>query len=242
MTALLKTIGLRKAFGGLQAIDAVDLTVDCREILGIIGPNGAGKSTLINLITGSSRPDAGKIEFDGKDITAIPSNEAARCGIARTFQLVRPFANISLLDNVVVGRLYGSKPARTMKQARSEAEDLLDFVGLNDKRHVRAGNLTLAERRKLELARALAVRPRLLFLDEVIAGLNPVETETAIQVIRKVQALGIAIAFVEHVMKAVVELSTRVIVLDAGRKIAEGYPQEVMSNPLVVQSYLGEEA
>jgi ABC-type branched-subunit amino acid transport system ATPase component len=241
MTALLKTSRLKKAFGGLQAIDALDLEVECDEILGIIGPNGAGKTTLINLITGFLRPDSGVIEFNGKNITSAGSDKVARHGIARTFQIVRPFANISVLDNVVIGRLYGKEPARTMKQARSEAEDLLHFVGLDGKSRIKACNLTLADRRKLELARALAARPRLLLLDEVIAGLNPVETEMAVQIIKKIQALDVAIAFVEHVMKVVVELSTRVIVLDAGQKIAEGAPQEVMNNPLVIQSYLGEE-
>ena len=241
MVAILQIKGLSKSFGGLHAVADVDFNLDDQEILGIIGPNGAGKTTLLNLVTGFLKPDCGTITFDGKDITSAESDEVARRGIARTFQLVKPFSNLTALDNVAIGRLYGAGPAKSVKQAREEAEGLLHFVGLGEKKGVMAGNLTLAERRKLELARALGAKPRLLLLDEVIAGLNPVETEAAMETIKKIHGLGIAIAFVEHVMKAVMELSTRVIVLDAGRKIAEGAPAEVIANPVVVESYLGGE-
>ncbi len=240
--ALFRITGLSKSFGGLQAVADVDFNLDNEEILGIIGPNGAGKTTLLNLITGFLKPDSGTITFEGKEITSAASDEVARRGIARTFQHVKPFANLTALDNVVVGRLYGASPARSIRHARAEAEELLHFVGLSDKKDVQAGTLTLAERRKLELGRALGTRPRLLLLDEVIAGLNPVETETAMEIIKKIHGLHIAIAFVEHVMKAVMELSTRVIVLDSGRKIAEGAPAEVIANPAVVESYLGGES
>lgn len=239
--AILLVKDLSKSFGGLKAVSSVDFTVEENEILGIIGPNGAGKTTLINMVTGFLKPDAGVIEFNGKDITRAESDEVARCGIARTFQLVKPFSNITALQNVLIGRLYGSDPVRSMKKAKDEASDILHFVGLGEKNNVMAGNLTLAERRKLELARALATKPSLLLLDEVIAGLNPVETDAAMETIKKIHELHIAIAFVEHVMKAVMELSTRIIVLNAGRKIAEGSPSEVVANPLVVESYLGEE-
>jgi len=241
MTALLKTIRLGKSFGGLRAVDKLDFEIECDEILGIIGPNGAGKSTLINLITGFLQADSGTIEFNGRNIKPMSGNEAVKYGIARTFQIMRPFGNLSVLDNVVIGRLYGRKTAHSVKLAKSEAEELLHFVGLDGKVSIKACSLTFGERRKLELARALAVKPRLLLLDEVIAGLNPVEVEIALELIRKITEFGVAIAFVEHVMKAVVELCDRVVVLDAGRKIAEGTPQEVINNPLVIRSYLGEE-
>lgn len=238
---VLEVDGVSKAFGGLQAIKDLDFTIAENEILGIIGPNGAGKTTLINLVTGFLKPDTGRIRFIGKDLVHAASDQVARLGIARTFQIVRPFSNISALDNVIIARLYGASPCLNRKAARTEAEELLHFVGLETKKDARANSLTFAERRKLELARALAAKPRLLLLDEVIAGLNPVETETAMATIMKIHASGMAIAFVEHVMRAVVELSTRVIVLDAGQKIAEGAPHEVMKNPVVIESYLGGE-
>lgn len=230
---------LTKSFGGLVAIYCLDFAIGDGEILGIIGPNGAGKTTLINLITGFLKPDSGVIRFQGKDITISKSDEISRFGIVRTFQTVKPFLNLTTFDNVVVGRLYGSQPAQDMKRAKVEAEEILDFVGMGHKRALMARNLTLADRRKLEIARALAARPRLLLLDEVIAGLNPVETEVAIQMIKKISGLKITIAFIEHVMKAVLELSTRVIVLNTGMKIAEGSPKEIIRNPVVIESYLG---
>lgn len=236
---ILEVKGLTKAFGGLQAISHLDFTIDDGEILGIIGPNGAGKTTLINLITGFLKPDSGVIKFKGKDITFAESDQVSRYGIVRTFQLVKPFANLTALDNVVIGRLYGAEPARDMKQARAEAEEILSFVGLGEKKSVVVRSLTFANRRKLELARALAAKPRLLLLDEVVAGLNAVEVEAAMVIIRKVNDLKITIAFVEHVMKAVLELANRVIVLNYGCKIAEGSPQEVIKNPVVIESYLG---
>jgi branched-chain amino acid transport system ATP-binding protein len=239
--AILEIVRLGKSFGGLHAVAGVDFTMDDREILGIIGPNGAGKTTLLNLVSGFLKPDSGTITFNGTDITSADSDEVARRGIARTFQLVRPFPNLTAVDNVAIGRLYGSSPAKGLKQARQDAGELLHFVGLGERKGVMAVNLTLAERRKLELARALGTKPRLLLLDEVIAGLNAVETEAAMETIKSIHELGIAIAFVEHVMKAVMELSTRVIVLDAGRKIAEGTPGDVITNPAVVESYLGGE-
>lgn len=236
---ILEVKGLTKAFGGLQAINCLDFTISDGEIVGIIGPNGAGKTTLINLITGFLKPDSGVIKFKGKEITFAEPEEISRSGIVRTFQLVKPFPNLTALDNLLIGRLHGAEPAQNMKQAKAEAEELLSFIGLWDKKDVLVRTFTLADRRKLELARAMAAKPRLLLLDEVVAGLNPVETEMAIQIINQINALKITIVFVEHVIKAVLELSTRVIVLNYGIKIAEGSPKEVITNPVVIESYLG---
>jgi branched-chain amino acid transport system ATP-binding protein len=233
---------LTKWFGGVRAIHSLDFAISEGEIVGIIGPNGAGKTTLINLITGFLKPDSGVIEYKGRNITYAESDEVARYGIVRTFQLVKPFVDLTVLGNVVIGRLYGADPAQNMKQAKAEAEELLHFIGLWEKRGMIVRTLTLADQRKLELARALGAKPGLLLLDEVIGGLNPVETGMLIQIIKKINSRNITVAFIEHVLKAVLELSTRVIVLNAGVKIAEGSPQQVINDPLVIESYLGVEA
>jgi branched-chain amino acid transport system ATP-binding protein len=239
---ILEVAGLTKAFGGLRAVDGLGFSMEDNEILGIIGPNGAGKTTLINLITGFLKPDTGKITFKGEDITFSSAEKRARLGIARTFQLVKPFGNMTTLDNVAAGRLYGSEPANNLKQARADAEEVLHFVGLGGKGNVMACNLTFADRRKLELARALATKPDLLFLDEVLAGLNPVEVETAMATVKEIKDQGIAIALIEHIIKAVVALSTRIVVMDTGKRLAEGIPQEILNNPSVIETYLGKEA
>jgi len=241
MSVILKIQNIVKSFGGLRAIDGVDLQVHESEILGIIGPNGAGKTTLIDVITGFIKPDSGSIEFIGVDVTTSRADAIARIGMSRTFQLVKPFGTLTALNNVAIGRLYGAEPAPSMKRARAEAAELLVFVGMSDKRDIPACNLTLADRRKLEIARALAARPRLLLLDEVIAGLNPTETEAAMETVRRIHELNIAVVFVEHVMKAVMGLSTKVVVLNMGKKIAEGFPEEIFNNPAVIESYLGGE-
>lgn len=222
-------------------MDDLSFSMQGNEILGIIGPNGAGKTTLINLITGFLRPDTGEIRFKGQDITFLSAEKRARLGIVRTFQLVKPFGNMTTLDNVAAGRLYGSQPTNNLRQARAEAEEVLHFVGLGDKGNVMALNLTFADRRKLELARALATKPDLLFLDEVLAGLNPVEVEMAMATVRKLKDQGIAIALIEHIIKAVVALSTRIVVIDTGKRLAEGTPEDVLNNPSVIETYLGKE-
>ncbi len=203
-----------------------------------MGPNGSGKTTLFNLIAGALRPDAGRIRLHGHDIAGLPPYRVCARGIARTFQLVRPFAGLTALDNVLVGRLYG-RSRSTAAEAIVEAERLLALVGLEGRGHVPAAQLTLVDRKRLELARALAASPHLLLLDEFMAGLNPVETAAAMALIRRLQGEGTTILMVEHIVWALLDLSRRIIVLSAGEKIAEGSPEAVAADPAVVDVYLG---
>ena len=217
----------------------VDLAVREGEILGLIGPNGSGKTTLFNLITGFYRPDGGRIRLGERDVTGWPPPRLCKQGIARTFQLVRPFQQLTVRQNVEVGRVYGREPARDRRQAAAQAEALLDLVGLADRADSPAGRLTLVDRKRLELARALATRPSVLLLDELLAGLNPSEVLAAIELIRRIRASGVTIVLVEHLVKAVFGVSDRVAVLSAGRKIAEGTPAAVAGDPAVIDAYLG---
>ncbi len=211
------------------------------EILSLIGPNGAGKSTLFNMITGYYHPTKGKIKFLSKDITKLKPHQICRMGIARTFQLVKSFENLSAQENVAVGHLFGRKPVRGLSRAREESEKLLDFVGIRGSATVPAKSLTLADRRRLELARGVACSPKVLLLDEVMAGLSATETAEAVNLIRKIRnELGISIFLIEHVMSAVMDLSDRIMVLNYGQKLAEGSPKEIMENPHVIEAYLGE--
>ncbi|MCX8021476.1 MAG: ABC transporter ATP-binding protein [Syntrophorhabdaceae bacterium] len=237
---LLEGEGLFKSFGGLQVIQGISFSLDERETLGIIGPNGSGKTTLFNLISGYLKPDSGNIIFSGKNITGKGPSDICKAGIARTFQIVRPFVQLTALDNVAAGRSYGREPAKTLKEAQEEASELLRMVGLGNKEHIYAGDLTLLERKKLEIARALATRPKLLLLDEVFAGLNPVEVDEALRLISKIKSMGITMMVVEHVIKVILNISDRVVVISSGSKIFEGPPEDAIEDKKVCEAYLGE--
>lgn len=210
-----------------------------REIVGLIGPNGSGKTTFFNVLTGYYRPDAGQIRLAGVEIAGCKPVEACRRGMARTFQLVRPFGQLTARENVMVGRAYGAAPASSLARARAESEEVLTFIGLAQRAETPAHALTLVDRKRLELGRALAARPCLLLLDEMMAGLNPTETGVAMDLITRIRAEGISVIMVEHIMQAVLGISDRVVVLNAGQKIAEGTPSVVVANPAVIEAYLG---
>lgn len=238
MAALLNLKRLTKHFGGLTAVHDVSLKLDQEEILGLIGPNGAGKTTLFNMISGTYRPTHGRIYFEGQDITLLPSHEIAGLGIARTFQIAKPFARLSVVDNVKVGSFLHT---RGTKSAEDKARQVVDFVGLGSYANRPAHNLTTAGRKRLELARALATEPKLLLLDEVMAGLTPTESAGIVNLIRQIREAGITILVIEHVMKAIMSLSDRVAVLHHGELIAIDPPQEVSRDERVIEAYLGEE-
>jgi branched-chain amino acid transport system ATP-binding protein len=237
---LIEIAGVTKAFGGLKALHDVSIKIHRGEIVGLIGPNGAGKTTLFNVISGFHRSDGGRITFKNEDITNVaPPHRICMKGLARTFQLVKPFAHITVFDNVLVGSWLKSKSLRSVRQKTGE---ILHFVGLEKYRDYQASSLTIADRKRLELARALATDPELLLLDEVMAGLNPTETEEIISLVRRISSeMNITLFIIEHVMKVVMELSKRIIVLDYGQKIAEGSPEVIAKDESVIKAYLGEE-
>lgn len=236
----LQVQGLAKSFGGLKAVNNVTFDVAEGEIVGLIGPNGSGKTTTLNLLTGFLKPDAGTVKLREENITGLPRNQVCQKGVARTFQLVKPFLGFTALQNVMVGRVYGQAPTRNLNVAAEEARALLAQVGLANKANVLANDLTLMQRKRLELARALAATPYLLLLDELMAGLNPGEVDEACDLIRRIRdSAKITIIVVEHIVKAICGLSNRILVLNMGEKIAEGSPEQIIHDPLVIDVYLG---
>jgi len=237
---ILTVENVTKRFGGLTALDGVSFKVRRNEILGLIGPNGAGKTTLFNVISGVYKPEIGRVLFKDIDITGWPPHRVARLGIARTHQIVKPFPDLTVKENVMVGALFGRKWLGELEASRI-ADEVLEFVGLKEKADFLARSLNVQEKKRLELARALASEPELLLLDEVLAGLTPAEVKQMLEVLRDVRKeKGVTIIMVEHVMHAVMEISDRIVVLHFGKKIAEGSPEEVANDPNVVTAYLGD--
>lgn len=237
---LLDVAGVTKRFRGLTAVNMVSFAVPEGAIVAVIGPNGAGKTTLFNVIAGVFRPDEGDVRFAGRSIAGLAPEQTCAAGIARTFQIVRPFKELSVEENVLVGALRGDPD---VERGRVKAIEVLERLELADRRHQRAGALTLPDRKRLEVARALATGPKLLLLDEVMAGLRPTETDRMVAILKAInRETGLTILLIEHVMRAVMALSQQIVVLHHGEKIAEGEPQAVVRDPRVLESYLGEEA
>jgi branched-chain amino acid transport system ATP-binding protein len=239
---ILEGEGVTKYFGGLAAVSNVDFHVEQGEILGLIGPNGAGKTTLFNLISAALTPKAGAIRFKGVDITGLKPDKICRMGVARTFQAVKVFTTMSVLDNVVLGSFFGRAAHISSADAGKEARELLEFVGLSGKEEALAKDLTLANQKRLEVAGALATKPELLLLDEMMAGLNPTEVAHAMELVINIRNKGITVIMIEHVMKAIMSVCERIMVLHHGQKIAEGTPKEIAASQKVIKVYLGEKA
>jgi len=238
MSSLLEVRGVSKRFGGLLAVSDVSFSLEEGQILGLIGPNGAGKTTLFNVVNGVYKADGGTISFLGKDITGSSPDKVVHLGVARTHQIVKPLNDLTLLDNVTVGACFG-REYLDLKAARAVALEVLQRVGLGDRVDMMARSLTIAGKKRLEVARALAAQPKLLLLDEVLAGLNPTEVALMIDLVRKIRDGGVSVFMIEHLMQAIMSLSDRIVVLNLGRKLAEGTPDEVVHNADVVEAYLG---
>lgn len=236
---MLEATGVSKAFGGLKAVSNVDIHVNEGEILGLIGPNGAGKTTLFNLLSGAYQMDSGTVVFNGTKISGMKPNQICRLGIGRSFQTAKNFAGMPVWQNVLMGALFGKK-GQTAAQASKIVDEVLEFVGLAELRNKMVPDIPLAYQKRLEAARALATRPKLLLLDEVMAGLNPSEVSEAMELVTKIRQSGITIIMIEHVMKAIMNICDRIVVLHHGAKIAEGTPQEISTSKMVIEVYLGE--
>jgi len=239
VSPILEGKGVTKRFGGLTALQDLDFYVNKGEIFGLIGPNGAGKTTLFNLIAGAYKPDTGEVNLNGENLTHLRPDQICRKGIARTFQIPKPFSNLSVLENVTLGAYFGTSQQKGLKEAEAKALEAIERVSLQGKIRTLASSLNLVERKRLELARALATQPIVLLLDEVIAGLNPTETLDMIRVILEIRASGITIFMIEHIMNVVMRVSDRILVLHYGEEIAEGLPEEIACNPVVIRAYLG---
>jgi branched-chain amino acid transport system ATP-binding protein len=237
--AMLEVSKISKDFGGLRALDELSFAVSEAEIVGLIGPNGSGKSTAFNLITGALPVTSGAIHFNGEDITRLPAHQVARRGLGRTFQLVRPFLHLSVIDNVAAGLLFAPNGTRRRSQAETAGRDILEQVGLAEKAEHKAADLTVVERKWLEIGRALAGKPKLLLLDEFMAGLSSTEIPRALALIKSLKNQGISVIIVEHIVKAITSACERVIVLNAGKKLAEGTVSEIIRDENVAKAYLG---
>jgi branched-chain amino acid transport system ATP-binding protein len=236
---VLELVDVSKSFGGLRALDGLTFEVREGEILGMIGPNGSGKSTAFNVITGALPSDSGSIVFQGDDISGLPPHRISHKGIARTFQVVRPFSQLTAVENVLAGRLFGGRGSKRDEEAVDTAMVVLDKVGLSAKADIAASSFTIVERKWLEVGRALASNPKLMLLDEFMAGLTPREIPHAIDLVKSIRDSGVTIVLVEHVIKAITGACDRVVVLDAGKKLAEGSPDGIVNDPAVIEAYLG---
>ena len=236
---MLELVDVSVRFGGLRALDGLSFTVQPGEILGVIGPNGSGKSTAFNVITGAVKSDHGRVVYEGEDITGLPAHRIARKGIARTFQVVRPFPHLTALENVLAGRLFGGEGAPRDEASVTESMAVLEKVGLAGKAYVRAESFTILERKWLEVGRALAGQPKLMLLDEFMAGVASGEIPAAVDMVKSINASGVTVVLVEHIIKAITDACDRVVVLDAGRKLVEGSVGDVVRDPAVIEAYLG---
>jgi len=238
VTLRIENVGMR--FGGLWALSEVSFEVEPGSVVGLIGPNGSGKTTLMNVISGVYRPTTGAVTYGGKVIADVPTHQVCRLGIARTFQVVKPFASLSVRENVAVGAMYGREGAKRSTRASFErAQELLEVVGLADVAERAASDLTIPDRKRLEVAKALALDPDVLLLDEVMAGLHATEVDEALELLRNLNARGVTLIVVEHLMKAIVSISDTIVVLAEGKKIAQGAPSDVLASPAVIEAYLG---